>query len=160
MFQSAKQITGFPKNRHRGRGYLGTTVSICQADYWLPQDASSRLCSTGECHVSICQADYWLPQEYGSSYLQCDCKKFQSAKQITGFPKTACKWDSVIPFGFNLPSRLLASPSSRIIRLGTALPMFQSAKQITGFPKFNPPPRGWHVGACFNLPSRLLASPS
>ena len=36
-FQSARQIIGFPKRTNRRFAELDTAVSICKADYWLPQ---------------------------------------------------------------------------------------------------------------------------
>ena len=154
---------------------------------------SRLLASPSPCHycasvvywrVSICQADYWLPQG-GTAGAAQTTDEFQSAKQITGFPKglpckvvrqrfqvSICQADYWLPqarprraparpaCGFNLPSRLLASPSVPQHINEWDGHTFQSAKQITGFPKSaGSLPCPTTLG-CFNLPSRLLASPS
>ena len=184
LFQSAKQITGFPKADEPAPRIRRRNVSICQADYWLPQAVTNGFFPRLNIRVSICQADYWLPQvpetrgpivlsavsicqaDYWLPQVEPDRDGahrvigFQSAKQITGFPKflardvgvmgaavSICQADYWLPQGFsssrrqttprcfNLPSRLLASPST-------------SARQFR---------RAIWYG--FNLPSRLLASP-
>ena len=88
-------------------------VSICQADYWLPQGFADD-------NNAVLFLSFNLPSRLLASPRSRSprsalrCSKFQSAKQITGFPKmansipTACRSAS-----FNLPSRLLASPRTR-----------------------------------------------
>ena len=135
LFQSAKQITGFPKAVPDFVICALSVVSICQADYWLPQGLSTAppwcvLRNVSICqadywlpqvitnpddakdpwYVSICQADYWLPQVLVTTAPAWYTGAFQSAKQITGFPKAARRARRKPPTSFNLPSRLLASP--------------------------------------------------
>ena len=159
-FQSARQIIGFPKPARPRPPRRTRPVSICKADYWLPQvpllrsraprpqqfqsarqiigfpkglDRNRR--GRDSSHVSICKADYWLPQVamHAPGWL---CRRpFQSARQIIGFPKVA----------FAVSASVDA--------------LFQSARQIIGFPKVVEFAHANDGGASFNLQGRLLASP-
>ena len=62
-FQSARQIIGFPKHKQYRARLHASSVSICKADYWLPQVRAVGFVHKREI-VSICKADYWLPQGY------------------------------------------------------------------------------------------------
>ena len=140
VFQSAKQITGFPKPVLRPAGAgdeVGLVVSICQADYWLPQVKVNILpAQAANLFQSAKQITGFPKLDAQIAAIVQAHTRFQSAKQITGFPK--CGWlEAISPHwvGFNLPSRLLASPRTELGLRKQDKYMFQSAKQITGFPK-------------------------
>ena len=116
----------------------------------------------GWAYVSICQADYWLPQVCWLTSLPNHVRLFQSAKQITGFPKYGVVMVAVrLRLCFNLPSRLLASPRHESDSAGgIECNCFNLPSRLLASPR--PPvdsaPAVNVFG--FNLPSRLLASPS
>ena len=211
LFQSARQIIGFPKlylferpNAHRHG------VSICKADYWLPQDCGERRArprggSVSICkadywlpqvlhagrrqhlgrEVSICKADYWLPQARWRVRVVAGANKFQSARQIIGFPKGVVAVHTIgIQPVFQSARQIIGFPKPPTDLSPQIRAMFQSARQIIGFPKFRRRchrPRARYVSICkadywlpqdfwlngitddgkgFNLQGRLLASPS
>ena len=135
VFQSARQIIGFPKDDPQRHDCVKVQVSICKADYWLPQVSRARVERTTTA-VSICKADYWLPQ---------DQRRQKAAIKATGF---------------NLQGRLLASPSCVIYARPLQTLRFQSARQIIGFPKQHILQQRADSCHGFNLQGRLLASPS
>ena len=85
---------------------------------------------------------------------------FQSAKQITGFPKYGRNCFATLRRCFNLPSRLLASPRilGRILRAsktGINLP----SRLLASPSRLRATAHSLYFAPRFNLPSRLLASP-
>ena len=161
MFQSARQIIGFPKCRPIALDIVGFVVSICKADYWLPQKRQPAGVGKRRQRVSICKADYWLPQarSWCPWRLRRSCVSICKADywlpQVVLLPHITKGCDS-----FNLQGRLLASPSpARRRRDASARTCFNLQGRLLASPRSmrrraNP----W--GACFNLQGRLLASPS
>ena len=93
----------------------------------IPQEAGTW--------VSICQADYWLPQERLCTAAIPRIERFNLPSRLLASPRYRAWARSRAHSGFNLPSRLLASPRAAAPWVTVSLAMFQSAKQITGFPK-------------------------
>ena len=159
-FNLQGRLLASPRTTPGSDGPIALYVSICKADYWLPQVSGSTSPVATSCSfnlqgrllaspsqadrrlkrgqvVSICKADYWLPQGRGNRQL---CRAAQAV--------SICKADYWLPQGDDATS-------------GSAVTtVFQSARQIIGFPKqamrllarLRP-------GTCFNLQGRLLASP-
>ena len=87
-FNLQGRLLASPSPRTSGGSWPMPRVSICKADYWLPQERW-RVCGRRRFRVSICKADYWLPQVQLASLLRLMTHGFQSARQIIGFPKAA-----------------------------------------------------------------------
>ena len=102
--------------------------------------------------VSICKADYWLPQAQYDKPNTVEDRSFNLQGRLLASPSS---WfiasSSLLLRSFNLQGRLLASPSTIIICFCRAIAKFQSARQIIGFPKLELTygRNGWHpVSIC------------
>ena len=111
-FQSARQIIGFPKTGGTSPASAVTRlVSICKADYWLPQAPGLRPRCHCRPHVSICKADYWLPQAEQCQQERSAIRCFNLQGRLLASPSLTRGQLVSHEESFNLQGRLLASPS-------------------------------------------------
>ena len=119
-FQSARQIIGFPKCVRSASSTNGKSFQSARQIIGFPKDMH---CDHAFCavDVSICKADYWLPQVPPNSARYSRFRCFNLQGRLLASPKTAaCRCGKASATCFNLQGRLLASPSQVMVPVALA----------------------------------------